>query len=461
MGRARLLGLLPLVAAALLAGCASPAAPPAATPGAAWPAAAPAMPAPAWPPHLGRVQQATQDGVTVHLAVPTDEAAARHFGVALAAHGIQPLWLRVDNAGDTGFWLQPVAIDPDYDAPDEAALAAGAGLGAGQLAALRARLRAEALPFHVPAHASVQGHVYAVRAQGGRLVDVRLAGAGRAVRLRFAVLLPAQAFDYERSGLAARLAQQAARPDLAPDLAPEQLREQLRALPCCTTDAAGQRAGDPLNLALVGPADTLLAALMAAGWQFTESIGAASVGRMVEAAATGRADPGAPVSALYAFGRPQDMALQRGRAGITRRNHMRLWLAPWRSGGQPVWLGQVSRDIGVKLTTLSPTLTTHVIDPLVDESREYLLQSLLHQEAVQRFAFVRGVGPATAAAPRRNLGDDPYQTDGMRLVVWLAGTPVPAHLAQDLGWNGSADPSREGQGDAALVPAATAPRRRE
>ena len=42
---------------------------------------------------------------------------------------------------------------------------------------------------------------------------------------------------------------------------------------------------------------------------------------------------------------------------------MRLWLAPFRFEDRPVWIGQVSRDIGVKITPKSPTLTTHVIDP--------------------------------------------------------------------------------------------------
>jgi len=80
----------------------------------------------------------------------------------------------------------------------------------------------------------------------------------------------------------------------------------------------------------------------------------------------------APVSSLYAFGRKQGIALQRGRSNISQRNHMRLWLAPFRCEGQPVWVGQVSRDIGVKLTRKSPTLTNARDDPVVDESREYL-----------------------------------------------------------------------------------------
>jgi hypothetical protein len=154
---------------------------------------------------------------------------------------------------------------------------------------------------------------------------------------------------------------------------------------------------------------------------------------------------------LYAFGRSQDIALQRGRSKIAQRNHMRLWLAPFRLEGKPVWVGQVSRDIGVKLTSKSPTLTTHVIDPNVDEARQYVLQSLLHEEAVDWFAIVRGASAATRDQPRRNLTDDPYFTDGMRMAIDISSTPVPAWKAVNLEWNESTDPIREGKGEDATV----------
>ena len=131
---------------------------------------------------------------------------------------------------------------------------------------------------------------------------------------------------------------------------------------------------------------------------------------------------------------------------------MRLWLAPFRCEGQPVWVGQVSRDIGVKATTRSPTLTTHVIDPLVDESREYLLSSLLHHDAVSRFAFVRGVGEASPEKPRFNLTGDPYITDGNRLVIWISREPVPPDRAENQYWNESTDPVLEGRGEYSKVP---------
>ena len=428
------LGMVAAVVA-LLAGCASS---PATAPGHATPL----------PFQLERVQEQEQNGVTVHLVIPTEEEVAAQFGAGFAEHGIQPIWLRITNASDADLWFLPIAVDADYYSADEAALVAGAKLAHEQGVALRDALRARALPLFHAAGATSEGIVYASHVRGGRFVDVRLTGSRRSVRMRFAVLLPTEGFDYERSSLRELYA----RVDEFPDLSVSELRQRLREVHCCTTSADGTADGDPLNVVLVGTGENVLAAFSSSGWTFTEAITVDSVRRMVGAAIAEKSMLTAPVSSLHAFGRKQEIALQRGRSNISQRNHMRLWLAPFRCEGQPVWVGQVSRDIGVKLTRKSPTLTTHVIDPVVDESREYLLHSLLFHEAVDRFAFVRGVGEATDVSPRTNLTGDSYITDGMRLVVWLSEEPVPSDEAVNLRWNESTDPVREGKGELSKVP---------
>lgn len=427
--------------AAMLAGCASV---PETTP-----TADEAIPLP-----IGRTQEQTQDGVTVRIRIPTEAEAARHFGTGFAEFGLQPIWIRLENASDVDYWLLPFAIDPDYYSADEAALATGGKLPAEERAALAGVFRANALPFFLEAGGANEGYVYATYARGGRFVDIRLSGHRHGVRLRFAVLLPTEGFDYERSALR----QLYERVEQLPDLSVEQLRARLRELPCCTTNEDGSGSGDPLNVVLVGSGENVVASLVATGWAFTEAITADSIRRMVGAAIAEKAFLSAPVSALYALGRKQDLALQRGRSTISQRNHMRLWLAPFRCEGQPVWIGQVSRDIGVKMTAKSPTLTTHVIDPVVDESREYLLHSLLYLDAVDRFAFVQGVGESRIDKPRANLTDDPYFTDGLRLVVWLSSKPVPPEYADNLQWNASTDPVLEGRGEYSKVPSHSAPR---
>ena len=127
----------------------------------------------------------------------------------------------------------------------------------------------------------------------------------------------------------------------------------------------------------------------------------------------------APVSPLYVFGRQQDVALQKARDTISQRNHLRLWLAPFTIDGLQVWVGQISRDIGIKLTTQSWYGTTHLISPEVDQDRFYLMQDLILSGAVSRFGFVRGVGVSTLPEPRVNLTGEHYLTDGLRLVLFL------------------------------------------
>ena len=113
------------------------------------------------------------------------------------------------------------------------------------------------------------------------------------------------------------------------------------------------------------------------------------------------------------------VALQKARDTVSLRNHLRLWLAPFTINGLQVWVGQISRDIGIKLTTQSWYLTTHRISPEVDQDRFYLLQDLMMSGAVSRFGFVRGAGVSSLPNPRVNLTGDPYLTDGLRLVLFL------------------------------------------
>jgi hypothetical protein len=114
------------------------------------------------------------------------------------------------------------------------------------------------------------------------------------------------------------------------------------------------------------------------------------------------------------------VALQRTRHSINDRLHLRLWLTPLRFEAQPVWIGQVSRDIGVRFTTKTWNLTTHRIDPDVDEARDYVVEDLLHALRVTAAGYVDGVGACTPAAPRHNLTFDPYYTDGKRAVILLS-----------------------------------------
>ena len=124
------------------------------------------------------------------------------------------------------------------------------------------------------------------------------------------------------------------------------LRSALEGMPCCTTNKKGTEQGDPLNLVVIGDLEDVYYAFIRAGWDETETIYRASVLKTIRSFLFGGRYRYSPVSALYVFGRPQDVALQRERTSIHERNHLRLWLAPMRYEGHPVWIGQISRDNG-------------------------------------------------------------------------------------------------------------------
>jgi hypothetical protein len=130
------------------------------------------------------------------------------------------------------------------------------------------------------------------------------------------------------------------------------------------------------------------------------------------------------VSSLFVDGRAQDFALQRARQTINQRLHLRLWLTPLRFRGQPVWIGQISRDIGVRFTPKTWNLTTHKIDPDVDDARDYLLDELLESGRVGLVGYAPGAQAADRTSPRHNLTGDPYFTDGLRAVIEFADKPT-------------------------------------
>jgi hypothetical protein len=392
----------------------------------------------------GEIQTRSEQEVTVSTTVLSDELASQRYGVDLADFGLQAIWLRIENRSPHSHWLLVSALDPNYFPPDEAAVLFHPGLDSEKEQAVTRHFRELAIPLKSEAGTVSEGFVLAPRHEGGRYVVVKLASNQGILSFGFAVTLPDGDFDFERLDPARIYGDRE-----LPDLELEPLRNELRALPCCVKDEAGERNGDPLNLVVIGDVDDLLASMSRAGWSFTHRIDLHTVQRMLGAAISGQAYPVAPVSPLYFQGRPQDMALQRARNTIVQRNHLRLWLAPFRFEERSVWVGQISRDIGIKATTLSPTLTTHVIDPNVDEAREHLLQSLMVAGAIERFAFVQGMPRVSASEPNQNLTGDPYFTDGLRFVVMLSDNGMtPPEDVEFLEWRNSVDPIRDAQDSA-------------
>lgn len=374
--------------------------------------------------------ESAQDGVTVRARVVTDDEAERMFGVDLGGHGIQAVWLSVRNDTPERLHYLPVATDREYFSPLEVAWKVHRRFAKEDERRIERMFVREAMPMELPPGGESRGFVFTNRDLGIKVVNVDLlGGVGRSWQFSFLLKVPGIKLDVERINLDAL--------DRTPrerNLGRDELRAWLAEQPCCTTSREGSSGGDPLNFVVVGDPHLILSAFAQRGWDLTERIHGGSIWETTKSFLLGTSYRYSPVSALYYLGRRQDLALQKARGDIHQRNHFRLWRAPVDCEKQPVWMGQISRDIGVRFTTASPTLTTHKIDPDVDEARDYLVQDMLYSQRLAEFGYLRAMPPATLARPGHNLTGDVYYTDGYRAVLFFHAPLTPLDQVKSVGW---------------------------
>jgi hypothetical protein len=380
-------------------------------------------------PFKERAETQVQGNLSVTVALPTAAEAAAIYGVDLAEERIQPVWIEVQNDADLPYWFLTSGLDPNYFASSEAAYAFD---GAGSEANHALDERFDELQFRNPIMpgATVSGFVLTNLDEGVKAVDVDLIAKGDAKSFTFMARDPSFRFVISRVDFDTLYSED----ELIHVDDEGELRSLLEQLPCCVTNADGTENGDPLNLVLIGGRDDLIAAFTRRQWHPTEVIWSGSLWRTVRSFVAGSRYRYSPISPLYLYGRPQDAATQKARATIHERNHARFWLSPIRFRGKEVYVGQISRDIGVKFTLKSPTISTHVIDPDVDEARRYLVEDLAYSQAVHRIGFVKGVGASSKDQPAKNLIGDPYYTDGLRAVMFFDPRPYSLSDLEVLDW---------------------------
>ena len=380
--------------------------------------------------YKSRAVTRTEGGVRVSTAVLSADESATVYGVPLADKSIQPVWIEVENREDRAYYLLSPGLDPNFFPASEASET----VASGESSQVELDRRFRELAFRNPVLPGVttSGFVLTNLDEGIKFVQIDLVTSGRARTFSILAIVPGFSSDYRVSEVFRR--------DIYP---PEKIvnytddaafRAALEALPCCVTNKDGSKNGDPLNLVVVGGLDDAFPAFARRGWRPTEEKWSGSVMKMVTSALAGERYPYAPVSDLYMFGRAQDLALQKARDNVHQRNHLRLWLSPMRYHGTQVWVGQISRDIGSRMTIHSPTLTTHKIDPDVDEARSALAQDLAYSQNLAKIGYVTGVGAAPRSAPRGNLTTDPYYTDGLRGVLVFDRHPTSLAAIEFLPW---------------------------
>jgi hypothetical protein len=401
---------------------------------------------------LDRAKEQRDGDFVVRVAVPDDRESERYFGVPMARRGMQPVWLRISNGSSQPCRLRLASLDPNYYPPLEAAFVnhfaivrryVGFGLLAGFFFSLvllflfpllilllinffTARSANRRMDAYFQEHGigsrlilpgrELAGFAFTAHDAGTKEITVRLAVAEGVKEFSFSIAIPGLRVDHGAKRFEEFL--QSAPPI---DCDEAELRRRLTAQPRSTTNRRGTLEGDPLNLVAIGEFETILGGL-GTRWDETEAITVHSCWRMSKAFLLGSEYRYSPVSALFVGGRCQDFALQKARRTINERLHLRLWMTHLRYQGKPVWIGQISRDIGVRFTLKTWNLTTHKIDPDVDEARDYVLDDLIEAGRVSHVAYVPGVEPSERSAPRRNLTGDPYVTNGFRAVVIFSET---------------------------------------
>jgi hypothetical protein len=382
-------------------------------------------------PFLDRSDMQQERNVVVTAAVLSAEESKRVFGVHLYKREIQPVWLKVENKGGDPVWFLPVGMDPEYFTPLE--VSSQYHVHSRELNRKMDRhFRDNGMGLYVPPGEIRLGFVFTNLDEGTKNFVVEFFGADNQLRpLTFFINVPGIRPDHTKVDFANLYS-----PDQIVTYNMDELRQALAELPCCTTDKTGKNQGDPLNLVVIGALDDIFHAFVRAGWDEAETIYAGSIAKTIKSFVVGGKYRYSPVSALYVFGRAQDIALQKARDTIHERNHLRLWMTNMHFADLPVWIGQISRDIGVRFS--KKTITTHKIDPDVDETRAYLFQDLLYSQSLLRYAYVKGVGEASYDLPRTNVTGDPYFTDGLRLVMWVCGDPVDMEEVDDVRWESPA-----------------------
>jgi hypothetical protein len=386
-------------------------------------------PAPAtYAPQSERVQTKSDGPIAASVAVLSRDEAETKFGLPLHKKGIQPVWVRLENRGKDWLVFLPTAIDADYFSAGEVAYMHGKTFASEANRRMEEVMRANEIPILLKPGKTIEGFVYTNYDPGAKHVRLQLLGEEVQHRIDFTLPVPDGRYDRERVELAGLYPGDATR-----DYRRDEVRAVLEQLPATTTNADAEGSGDPVNLVVIGTEETLTQMFARAGWDRTETLTAGNGFRLVGAFLFKKHWRTSPVSPLYVFGRPQDFALQKARRTIHERNHLRLWLAPFTCEGRPVWVGQISRDIGVRFTTQAPGFVTHKIDPEVDEARDYLAQDLVLSGGVSHVGWVGGVGAIPRDAPGRNLTGDPYYTDGNRVVLVASSTlvePGEVHLLE-------------------------------
>lgn len=195
-----------------------------------------------------------------------------------------------------------------------------------------------------------------------------------------------------------------------PSLYHSSLAATLHDLPAHVSKPTGGAVADILNLAFLGPRETVEQAFTAAGWILAEPLTPITFARTYAAFTSMRGYPSAPVSNLLYDARPPDFVFQRALNSLAKRHHSRFWSLP---STPNLWLAAATHDTSISFNPATMGLT-HKIDPEIDRERAKILNDLTEAGCVQSLDRVER--PSLASTSRSNPS---RVTDGALLLVSL------------------------------------------
>jgi hypothetical protein len=418
-----------------------------------------------------RIYREEEGGIKVGVSALGRKESKRAFDVPLAAKGIQPVWVEISNETDHPYLFFQQSMDPEYFSSLEAAykshyspvkrffslglvgllfpplwLAIPPQIISAPIANYKMNKRFVNLGLGNPVVSpgeSVSGFAFTHVDEGTKQVDMTLLGPGPDRRFSMFIQVPGVNADHVHADFDTLYTDDEIQSVDIPELV-----QVVRDLPCCVSNSKGTKTGDPLNTAIVGTFEAILQAFTRAGWDETEPISFRSNWRTAKAFVAGSEYRYSPVSSLYLYGRKQDFAMQKARDTIDERNHLRLWMSPYVHEGEPVWVGQVSRDIGVRFTLKTWNLTTHKIDPNVDDARESVVGDLIGAKRAGHVGYILSVPAVNKDKPGRNLTGDPWMTDGYRSLSFVVDRPVDVEVYNLSEYNKRAREEMQAQSEA-------------
>jgi len=175
-----------------------------------------------------------------------------------------------------------------------------------------------------------------------------------------------------------------------------------------------KKPGDPLNLVFVGSARQVTSAFTQAGWIEAKRLGARSAAGTVRAMTSNEGYSQAPVSQLYLYGRPEDMAFEKMLNTFSKRHHLRLWRSPVASvEGRDIWLAAATHDVGIEIRR---GVVSHAIDSDLDAERAKVGADLMASGLV---ASEQLVDPPNPLSEGKTATGGTWMTDGQLLVIEL------------------------------------------